>query len=706
MKSKASFFSISKPLILENLRRFWAIPVLSFLVYFLSGVFPILMTYNKINNIARYIELSLNNMQPFFMFAHLIFPIMAAVIVFKYLQSTSAVSMMHSMPFTRMKLFNSSVVSGLILILVPIFLNGIILLAISKPAYYQYGTEMGLMTNTVNLFARSEILNWIWVSAVMVIFIYAVSIFSGIISGNSLMHFAMCLFFNFIAPGLYAIFVAYFSKFLFGFDTSGSWIDFAMSISPFLNALQKSGDFSLGVTIYYIITFLILIALSAFLYKRRKLERAGDSLVFGFMEPIICYLIAFLGMTLLGFYFEVLGDSIFYFYAGLAAGTIIFFIIGQMIVKKTPRIFNSKGLRSFIIYGIIAIFLMVSLNMDVTGFEKRVPNTKDVKSFIMDENFRFGSSMHYYNRFYYSPMEPIFEDVENIKAITAFHQSVVENKNHFENLGNVYGINFGIEYDPENAFSINRRYVIDYEFYRNNPELKKIYESKEYKTIYSIKNIQFEQLKSIYLNSTDHRDSVEIKNEQEMQELLDAIERDFQAQSFEDRVSLKRNYATAEISFTYKDQESDTPERLLDGSINLSITDNYKNTITWLENHGYSENFEQRAELVEYIEIFHHQQALDGGYDTRTPDMAYQGKSLKITDPEKIQEILDTYEINNIDYESYYHGRIVYKGTYPEHIDGGPEAMWMYEEKGIYDYSTSFYLNEGNIPNYVLEYFQ
>ena len=128
MNLKASYFSVSRPLIIENLRRFWAIPALSFLVYFFSGIFPILMSYKHINNISGYIQLTLNNQQPFYLFAHLLFPIITAVIIFRYLQGISSVSVMHALPFTRMKLYNSSFLSGLILTLSPILLNGLILL--------------------------------------------------------------------------------------------------------------------------------------------------------------------------------------------------------------------------------------------------------------------------------------------------------------------------------------------------------------------------------------------------------------------------------------------------------------------------------------------------------------------------------------------------------------------------------------------------
>ena len=210
MKSKASYFSISKPLILENLRRFWAIPALAFLVYFLSGVFPVLMTYRHLNDMSSYIEISLNNQQPFYMLAHLMFPIITAIVIFRYLQGISSVSVMHSMPFTRAKLYNSNFISGLILIISPILVNGLILLAISKPVFNQYGTETGMMIDTINVFSRAEVLHWIWISILIVIVTYSISVFAGIVTGNSLMHFATAVWFNFLIPALYGVFIAYF----------------------------------------------------------------------------------------------------------------------------------------------------------------------------------------------------------------------------------------------------------------------------------------------------------------------------------------------------------------------------------------------------------------------------------------------------------------------------------------------------------------
>lgn len=733
MRSKASYFSISKPLVMENLRRFWAIPALAFLVYFLSGVFPILMSYNRLNTLAGYIGQSLSNLQPFYMFAHLIFPVMAAVVIFRYLQSVSSVSVMHSMPFTRMKLYNSGFISGLILITVPILLNGIILLLISKPAYSQYYSDSGLQTNAENVFARADILEWIWVSLLIAFVVYAISVFAGIVTGNGLMHFATALWFNFLIPALYAVFIAYFTKFLYGFDTSGDWADIGLMISPYLNVFRGAGAFGAGVTIYYIINFFALYGITALLYRRRKLERATDSLVFGFMEPIICYLIAFLGMTLLGFYFEVLGEnSELYLYGGFAAGTVIFFIIGQMIVKKTPRIYNGNSLKSLGIYALIAVLFLLGLNFDVTGFEKRVPNPEKTEGVYFNEyfsgNFKYNQSYMYRS---YGGVEEeesfILREPANIKAVTELHRALIDNKERFENIDGVYSSSVSLAYDPEALFSLTRRYNIDYNFYRDSAELAKIYESSEFKDFYAPGNLKYEGLTEIFLSGdVPNRENVTIRNLEDMKEFLACLDADFKASGYKDMVSLKRPYAVANINFKYKNPHSDTPERLLNNTVSYRISDNYKNTLKWLDSNGYRGRFDWNVSEIEYIEIFHYvREEPSGGGPYPQPAAAVYDKAtvnvekldgLMVTDPDKIRELLDTCETQNINYNDYYYGAVVFKqdvlGQLPDdqyYLDRYGYIPELEEKYALERQSMGYmqlYFNEGNIPDYVLEYFK
>ncbi len=662
MRSKASYFSISMPLIRENMRRFWAVPVLAFLVYFLSGVFPILMSYKDLNSMASYIEMSLHNMQPFFMGAHLLVPVITAVLLFRYLQNVSSVAVMHSMPFTRSRLFNSGFLSGLILIALPILVNGIILFLLAKPTYRQWGYGEDFTISTENVFAAGEVFNWVGTSLLIVFVLFSVAVFTGIVTGNNLMHLLTSYFFIFLIPLLYAVFNFYFQEFLYGFDLSGNWMDVCLAISPYTGILNNGGYFSTAAVFYYIGTILLMFFAAAFLYNRRKLERASDSLTFGFMKPILCYIIAFLGMTMLGFYFQVLGEERLYMYAGFAAGTVIFFIIGQMIVIKSPRIFNREGLKSFLAYALIAVLFLSGLNMDITGFEKRVPNPDKLKSaeFNLFYNSVLWRSGEYQE-------EPLLTTPENLEALTAFHRSILDNRDRFENgQENLYTSGLSLAYDTGTFFPMNRRYNIDYLFWVDSPELKSIFESAEYKSKNSFYNVKADAYtQANFYSEFGSGRGEEIRDSRLVEELVACMEKDFRAMSYEDFVSLRPSYANIEIQYTY------TKEGVLGGTgetgyMSFRVPLTAENTISWLESRGYS--FALTADMVKSVDIFAPKSAegsvmgRPGAVAVETKDISYKDGTpiMQITDKEKIERILKSYHTSPIDFNKSYEIRIQY----------------------------------------------
>lgn len=720
MKSKASYFSISLPLVKENLRRFWAIPALSFLVFFFSGIFPILMSYKTLNNLSYYIHMSLTNQQPFYMFAHLLFPIITAVVIFRYLQSISSVAMMHSMPFTRQKLFNSNFLSGIILIFTPILLNGIVLLLISKPVYSQFDSNGQVLANATNLFAKASVGNWIWESLLIVLIVYAVSVFAGIVTGNSLMHFLTAGAFNFLIPGLYVIFIAYFSYFLYGFDLTGDWEDIGLLISPYLNVFHKGGHFSIGSEVYYLLLFIALYIISSILYSRRKLEFATDTLTFKFMHPIISFLIAFLGMTALGFYFFELENTNLYLYAGFVAGAIIFFIIGRMIILKSPRVFNLKSLQNFGIYAVIAVIFITALNFDITGFETRIPEPSKVKSFTLNQTlgYQWGNHPSYG---YQNEKTVKLRDPENILAMAEFHKSIIDyHKKHLKDesesnnytgllttwVTDHYTIPFTISYQTGSKFKLSRNYKVDYNFFQSNPYAKKVYESTEYKNFYSFKNFKYKEIKGIYLNSEAlNGASVPLIKQNEITEFLACLEKDYQKQSFKDMISLQHQYATGSIDYTYINTD---PEygRLgeISNSLSIEIGMNYTNTIQWLRERGYAINLEEKIDNISSITFYHFVDQTDkiNQHATYEPSKTKEvnEKQLVITDSEKIHTLLNNYETSNTDNLNYYYAIINYKSNLAE----------AYDKKRIDKYGDSggptIYFNGDNVPQYVIDYFK
>ncbi|HZK02173.1 MAG TPA: hypothetical protein VFC96_04840, partial [Anaerovoracaceae bacterium] len=479
----------------------------------------------------------------------------------------------------------------------------------------------------------------------------------------NLMHLLTSYFFIFLIPLLYAVFNFYFQEFLYGFDLSGNWVDIALSISPYTGILNSGGYFSILEVLYYTGTILLMLVISAVLYNIRRLERASDSLTFNFMKPIICYVIAFLGMTMLGFYFQVLGEGRIYMYAGFAAGTVIFFIIGQMIVVKSPRIYNKEGLKSFLAYALIAVLFIAGLNFDLTGFEKRVPKPQNIKTAHI--SMPFSSSMRSNVGF---DVESLTSK-ENVEALAKFHREILNNRHRFEEAENLYTSSLKINYDMKGLFDMSRRYEIDYNFWADSRELKEIFESAEYKEKNSLHTSKIEKFEKAYIYSEVSDDkNIEINNSRLLDELIANIEKDFQEMSYEDLVSPRPTYINIEFQYTYKvGERSDWGDGK--GYISLGIWENAKNTIDWLRARNYG--IELTADMVEWIDVYAPKYE-SGNNMAREKSMAmseydYSVKVeerpaiMQIKDKDKIEKILKTYDRFSINSDTSYEVSIAYK---------------------------------------------
>lgn len=683
MRSKASYFKVSLPLIGENLRRLWSIPALAFLVYFLAGVFPILMSYRSIDRVASYIEMSLNNLQPFFMAVHLLAPVLAATALFRYLQTAGSAAVMHSLPFTRSVLFNSNFLSGLLLAGGPVVLNGLLLLVIRKPAFRSFGYPpgQGIDPAAVDVFSAGAIGNWILTSLLIIAVLFTVAVFAAVVTGNSAVQLMASYFFIFLIPLLYAVFHIYFQEYLYGFDMSGDWVDVGLSISPYTAVLNNGGTFS-GIEIaFYIATILVMAILSAFLYRRRKLERAGDALTVAFLRPVLSYIIAFLGMTLLGFYFKMLGDGPLYMYVGFAAGTLVFFLIGQMIVRKTVRIFDRYGMQHFLIYSVVAALFLVGLQVDATGFERRVPDPSRVEKAtlqlgfgsLLDGSYRTGTEER-----------GLLKDPANLEALARFHRSLLESRQRFEQPAGQPNTSYvRLAYDTGFPVQMNRNYSIDYAFFRDSPDLAAIVGSDEFKATLSLKELSPRSVQRITFYGDEYREgAAEIGNARWIGEFLAAYESDLQAMTFATYASLRPSYARADIQFTGSGGQQ--------GYAGIRIPLAFTATIDWLEDHGYF--FGVRADMVERIDIFpagakdyYYEEAKPGvAYDSAYPSSSYgRIPTRTVTDPAGIQAILDRYETMPLDYGTAYTVEIVYQPVVLQGDFVGPQILSGYLNEGL-----------------------
>ena len=143
--------------------------------------------------------------------------------------------------------------------------------------------------------------------------------------------------------------------------------------------------------ILYAVSGLTFAVLSFFLYRRRRMESAGDFVACRPLKPVFKWALG-LGC---GLCLSVLLASMFHIdrtdtILGIpsAPATLLFLLLGgfvgffgaEMLMKKTFRVFEKKAWKSFLIFGLAVLVLHGALVFDFFGYETRVPDPEDIQS--------------------------------------------------------------------------------------------------------------------------------------------------------------------------------------------------------------------------------------------------------------------------------------------------------------------------------------
>ena len=438
MKSKISFFSVSPAIIREDFRRFWAIPVLAFIGYFLFGLLPIIVNYGLITKnggenamvVGQLVDAMLSGQNPFLIVNMAWVPILSGLLIFSYLHRTGSVITVHSQPVTRNILFGGHFLSCALFTILPIILTGIVLLIIASPIYdpdsltvgsqiAAQGAQQAAETGR-NIFARADIVRWMWDYILISLYILSITVFGGMIPGMSLHHFIAAVGFNALVPVCYLLLMQFFDIYLFGYN--GSSFTYIMRLHPLIQSVDSS-HFGVVESLIYLLIAAAITAFSLLLYRKRRLERATDGVVFKAANVAITLIFGFLGMSLLGFIFhESFHQSAKMTVFGYIAGAVLAIIIIRMIIMKTIRVFDRGLLKIMISYLIVACAFFAVITFDLTGFESRVPGEGEADGVRVS-----GIGKSYYE----SPA--ILTDPETVALVEDLHRDLTEMKDASEN---------------------------------------------------------------------------------------------------------------------------------------------------------------------------------------------------------------------------------------------------------------------------------
>ena len=410
MKNKR-IFSLSKALITENLKMYWYLPALSFIAYFMAGIFPLIMDSSLRTDPNRsYLEESLHNMNVFFCLLLVAVPLIAAVTMMGYFHKPAQAMTIHAQPFSRNRIYCSQTLTGWLLCVLPVAAMTLLYLFIAgMPAASLY---------------------WGFNSVAILTFFYGLFVLAGSLVGSSVMQVLLSGVLFGIVPLILWLVYCYCESFLNGFYTMPEGMeDFMSRSNPLLYLLTEmwnGNTMPVPLTLAYLAVGLILLILAGLAYERARLERVGDSMMYRLFEEIITWLIVFVGMTVFAFFFYNMLDSRSMLLVGMAVGLLLSFIIVKIILARSIRILTKQNLLSLGILTVLAALFTGVVMFDLAGYGRWVPDAEDVASVDSDSIYYNDGYNYYQFADGFSRENETLTSQDAIEKVVALHRYAAE----------------------------------------------------------------------------------------------------------------------------------------------------------------------------------------------------------------------------------------------------------------------------------------
>lgn len=456
MNSRTSLFN--KSLFKSDMKRYWWICLAETVLMFFMTVIPIYyMCHRALISGYSFDWDSRPWLDTGSIVIVFVFAISVPVILMSYIHFQASVSAHHALPIKRSALLTTKAASGILLISVPILLNGVALILM------RYVCGFG------DLYTNTEIIRWIASGLIYSYVLFSLTMLVNQMTGNPIGTLVFTVGFT-LLPLLLAGFFGYF------LDTN--LYGYKGDISSVINYIYVSeADLFKAVHLLTYIAFIAAFTAGAYvLYGKRKLESYGEVIAFGGLKPVFVTVIAILSSALSYLYFKSIFNvesALWLIPIGLV-GTVIAWIISR---KKL----SLRGCgKPILIYLGVTLAFWGAIKTDITGFERRVPDFDGIESVSVTDGitYRYSNSVYVNGKIeQYTPSGGIdmeFTDSGDIKNVRELHEYKIENRTD----SGQYML-LPIKYKLKNGREIEREYRID--MVADAKYLKPIYETEQMK---------------------------------------------------------------------------------------------------------------------------------------------------------------------------------------------------------------------------------
>ncbi|MEG1999766.1 MAG: hypothetical protein RR053_00030 [Evtepia sp.] len=356
------------------------------------------------------------------------FGLLSAMAVWSYLYNPRSVGMIHALPVRREGLFLSNYLAGICFFLLP----HILIFFTTWAAEAAVGcVDLGA------LFLAFLIQN------LLSLFFFSFATLTAFITGSLLALPCLFAIFNGVVLGMVLILGQTFQCFVYGYpDVVSGWMErIAVWGTPMFLLMRKvrvdstmveSGSAAMvqgiPIVVGLALVGLMMAAVALLLYRKRKLELAGEVVAVSWIRPIFKYCVAICGGIAVGnlFYAMFQVSSIWLMLCLILLWTAVFYFAAQMLLSKSFAVFH-KSWKGCVILSVVLSLGMVAMELDVFGYEKDVPLPNEVASIQLENSNGYHGYRNYGDEDVQQSTDP-----ELIAQLIALHQSLADNKSFTE----------------------------------------------------------------------------------------------------------------------------------------------------------------------------------------------------------------------------------------------------------------------------------
>jgi ABC-2 type transport system permease protein len=427
MQSKSWFFN--RALFLKNITRYWPVWVLSTLGW-LVGM-PMVLASSVVNGGEAYLQMRADSVvmgwAEMCYWVAAVDAIVCAMAVFSYrFQHRSAVAM-HMMPLRRECLFFTNYLSGLALMLGPMVANLLVLIGVEG--------VLGCLNLTV-------LAMWFTAQTMASLFFFALAVFCAELTGNLVMFPCLYVGIQLVPLLLDEMITTLCDTLLLGFTSFPMMDAVARWLSPFWNMMnsvqsvwRKTGETTRqyflqgwGCLVLYLLAGILLFLAGLLLYRRHRVETAGDVIAIHQLRPVFRCLLTILCAVGMGWLVTELTFSdqiavwswkhVLIYLVSLLGGGFLGHLAAQMLLNKSLNVFRT-GWAGYVGCMLALIVAVCGLKVDLLQFAVWLPDADCVESIDLSYGITVTG-----------------EDA--IQSVAALHTSIVDNLTEQQQLVKLY----------------------------------------------------------------------------------------------------------------------------------------------------------------------------------------------------------------------------------------------------------------------------